>query len=160
MESIGNTLSKGSIENQNHLIVGGLSGTLADLHTMSLAAQNFHWNVKGPNFLTLHNFFENQFQFLVRKVDETAGRIRTLGFQAPATFQEFSNLRSLGDAPYGLSEEAMVRHLAENYRMVVSRLLEIEPIARSQKDIGTQDLVSSHIRDFEKAMWMLESIVT
>src|SRR5436305_292999 len=97
----------GISEKERAGIAAGLSRLLADTYTLYLQTHNFHWNVTGPMFQTLHLMFETQYQELAEAVDEIAERIRALGFPAPATYSEFIELSSIQETRGRLSAEQM-----------------------------------------------------
>src|SRR5690606_31145711 len=104
-------LNTGIGESDRKAIVDGLSKVLADAYTLYLKTHNYHWNVKGPMFATLHTLFETQYLELATAVDEIAERIRALGHPAPGTYAEFSRLASVKDEPGVPAARDMIRAL-------------------------------------------------
>lgn len=140
-------------------IAKGLSQLLADSYNLYLKTQNYHWNVTGPQFHSLHLLFEGQYQDLATAVDEIAERIRTLGFRAPGSFAEFSKLSSVKEATGTPSAEDMVIELAKDQGTIISTIREVWEKAEEAGDEGTIDLLSGRLSAHEKAGWMLRSSV-
>lgn len=140
-------------------IAKGLSQLLADSYNLYLKTQNYHWNVTGPQFHSLHLLFEGQYQDLATAVDDIAERIRTLGFRAPGSFTEFSKLSSIKEASGTPSAEDMVIDLAQDQGTVISTIREVWEKAEEAGDEGTIDLLSGRLSVHEKAGWMLRSSV-
>lgn len=146
-------------ENTRKEIADGLSRVLADTYTLYLRTHNFHWNVTGPLFNTLHLMFEEQYQELAIAVDDIAERIRTLGFPAPGTYGEFSRLTSLTETEGIPAAEDMIRFLIEGQETVVRTAREVLPIAESANDQPTLDLLTQRMQVHEKTAWMLRSML-
>src|SRR5471032_605659 len=122
-------------------IVKGLSRLLADTYTLYLKTHNFHWNVTGPMFNTLHLMFEGQYNELALAVDSIAERIRALGFPAPGSYKEFSKLASIPEADGIPVAEEMIRQLVEGQEAVVRTARAIFPLTDSANDEPTADLL-------------------
>jgi starvation-inducible DNA-binding protein len=142
-------------------ISDGLSRLLADTYTLYLKTHNFHWNVTGPMFNTLHLMFEQQYNELALAVDLIAERIRALGFPAPATYSEFSKLSSISETP-GIvpSAEDMIKLLVEGNESVVKTARAIFPTAERANDESTCDLLTQRMQIHEKTAWMLRSMIS
>ncbi len=140
-------------------IAAGLSRLLADSYTLYLTTHNFHWNVTGPMFNTLHLMFETQYNELALAVDLIAERIRALGAPAPGTYSEFTKLASLKEPPAGLSAEEMIRHLVMGQETVVKTARSIFPLADKANDEPTADLLTQRMQQHEKTAWMLRSLL-
>lgn len=140
-------------------IVEGLSKLLADTYTLYLKTHNFHWNVKGPMFQTLHVMFETHYNELALAVDEIAERIRALGFPAPGTYAEFIRLSSIQETPGVPKATDMVRLLVEGHQAVVKTAREVFPIAEDANDAPTGDLLTRRMDVHEKTAWMLRSLL-
>lgn len=140
---------------QNEAIAGALSKLLADTYTLYLKTHNYHWNVTGPQFHSLHLLFEGQYTELALAVDEIAERIRTLGVPAPGSYAEFSKLTSLTEATGSPVAAAMVKDLAQDQGKVIQTLKEVWALADKAGDEGTIDLLSGRLSVHEKAAWML-----
>ncbi len=140
-------------------IADGLSRLLADTYTLYLTTHNFHWNVKGPMFNTLHLMFEAQYTELALAVDLIAERIRALGFDAPGTYRAYSGLTSLHEPQDGLSATDMIRHLVAGQEAVVRTARSIFPAADAAADEPTADLLTQRMHVHEKNAWMLRSLL-
>ena len=141
-------------------IADGLSKLLADTYTLYLKTHNFHWNVTGPMFNTLHLMFEQQYNELALAVDLIAERIRTLGFPAPGSYSEFSKLSSIPEAPSNIpSAEDMIRLLTEGNEAVVRTARNIFVAVDQSRDESTADLLTQRMQTHEKTAWMLRSLI-
>ncbi|WP_421659480.1 Dps family protein [Leptothermofonsia sp. ETS-13] len=140
-------------------IAEGLSRLLADTYTLYLKTHNFHWNVTGPMFQTLHLMFEEQYNELAMAVDQIAERIRALGFPAPGTYSEFTRLSSIAEAEGVPKAEDMIRQLVEGQEAVVRTARSIFPVVESANDEPTADLLTQRMQVHEKAAWMLRSLL-
>jgi starvation-inducible DNA-binding protein len=141
-------------------IAGGLSKLLADTYTLYLTTHNFHWNVTGPMFNTLHAMFMTQYTELWTAVDPIAERIRSLGCPAPGSYAQFGKLSSLPDAP-GAPPKAlvMVRILVEGHEAVARTARSVFPLADKAGDEPTADLLTQRLTVHEQAAWMLRSLL-
>ena len=140
-------------------IAAGLSKLLADSYTLYLKTHNYHWNVTGPQFNTLHTMFEAQYTELATAVDEIAERIRALGVQAPGSYKEFAELASVEEAVGGESAEEMIRQLVLGQEAVVRTARAAFPAADSANDEPTADLLTQRMQIHEKNAWMLRSML-
>ena len=140
-------------------IAGGLARLLADSYTLYLKTHNFHWNVTGPMFNTLHLMFETQYTELWQANDLIAERIRALGHPAPGTYAEFVELASIPETPGQPSAEAMVRLLVEGNEAVVRTAREMFPAVDKVGDEPTADLLTQRMQVHEKNAWMLRSLL-
>ncbi len=141
-------------------IADGLSHVLADTYALYLKTQNFHWNVTGPMFQTLHLMFETQYKALAEAIDEIAERIRALGFSVPANFSSFSRLASIKEDKEILSAEEMIRSLLEGHQTIVHTLNSVVPNAERAHDLPSVDLVTERMQYHEKTAWMLRSLLS
>jgi len=141
-------------------IAAGLSRLLADTYTLYLTTHNFHWNVTGPMFNTLHAMFMAQYTELWNAVDPIAERIRALGHPAPGSYAQFGQLASIKDAP-GTPPRAMdmVRILVEGHEAVARTARGIFPLADSANDEPTADLLTQRLAVHEQTAWMLRSLL-
>jgi len=141
-------------------IAGGLSKLLADTYTLYLTTHNFHWNVTGPMFNTLHMMFMTQYTELWNAVDPIAERIRALGHTAPGSYAQFGALASIPDAP-GTPPKAleMVRLLVSGHEAVARTARGIFPLADQANDEPTADLLTQRIAVHEQSAWMLRSLL-
>lgn len=140
-------------------IAHGLSRLLADTYTLYLKTHNFHWNVTGPMFQTLHLMFEAQYNELALAVDLIAERIRALGMPAPATYAEFAELSSIKEERGVPAAQKMIQHLVEGQEAVVRTARSIFPIADRASDEPTADLLTQRMQTHEKTAWMLRSLL-
>lgn len=141
-------------------IATGLSRLLADTYTLYLTTHNFHWNVTGPMFNTLHAMFMAQYTELWTAVDPVAERIRALGHMAPGSYAQFSKLASLPDAPELPPKAlAMVRILVDGHEAVARTARGLLPLADKAGDEPTADLLTQRLALHEQAAWMLRSLL-
>ncbi len=150
----------GISDTDRRAIADGLGVLLADSYTLYLTTHNFHWNVTGPMFNTLHAMFMQQYTELWNAVDPIAERIRSLGHPAPGSYAQFSSLSSLPDAP-SVPPRAleMVRLLAEGHEAVARTARGIFPVAEAAGDQPTADLLTQRLTVHEMAAWMLRSLL-
>ncbi len=141
-------------------IAGGLSRLLADTYTLYLKTHNFHWNVTGPMFNTLHLMFEQQYTELATAVDEIAERIRALGEAAPGSYSQYAELSSIGEETGVPSAEDMIRQLVADQEAVVRTARSVFPAAEAASDEPTADLLTQRMQVHEKTAWMLRSMVS
>ena len=149
----------GITEKDRAAIAGGLGRLLADSYSLYLQTHNFHWNVTGPMFQTLHVMFETQYTELSLAVDVVAERIRALGFPAPATYSEFARLSSIKEVAGVPKADEMIRLLVDGQETVVRTARSIFPLAESASDEATADLLTQRIQLHEKTAWMLRSLL-
>lgn len=141
-------------------IAQGLSHLLADTYTLYLTTHNFHWNVTGPMFNTLHTMFMQQYTELWNAVDPIAERIRSLGHKAPGSYAAFSKLSSLPDVPAQPPKALeMVRILVEGHEAVARTARELLPVADKASDEPTADLLTQRLTVHEQTAWMLRSLL-
>ena len=146
-------------EGDRREIAEGLSRLLADTYTLYLKTHNFHWNVTGPMFQTLHLMFETQYNELALAVDQIAERIRALGFPAPATYGGFSRLSSIKEEEGVPSAGEMIRLLVQGQEAVVRTARSIFPVVERASDEPTADLLTQRMQIHEKTAWMLRSLL-
>ena len=141
-------------------IAGALSKLLADTFTLYLTTHNFHWNVTGPMFNTLHTMFMEQYTELWNAVDPIAERIRSLGHTAPGSYGQFGQLASIQDTP-SVPPKAleMVRILVEGHEGVARTARGIFPLADRANDEPTADLLTQRLTVHEQTAWMLRSLL-
>ncbi len=140
-------------------IAEGLSALLADTYTLYLKTHNFHWNVEGPMFNTLHLMFEGQYTELALAVDSIAERIRALGYPAPGSYSAYAKLSSIKEANGQPKAEEMVRQLVEGQEAVVRTARKVFPAAEKASDEPTADLLTQRMQVHEKNAWMLRSLL-
>lgn len=144
-------------ESDREAIVKGLSHLLADTYTLYLKTHNFHWNVTGPMFQSLHATFEMQYTELALAVDTIAERIRTLGYPAPGSYSEYAELSSISETRGVPEAEEMIRLLVEANEAVVRTARSVFPAAEKASDESTVDLLAERMSIHEKTAWMLRS---
>ncbi|MGE0453747.1 MAG: Dps family protein [Vicinamibacteria bacterium] len=140
-------------------VAEGLGKLLADSYTLYLKTHNFHWNVTGPMFNTLHLMFEGQYNELALAVDLVAERIRALGHPAPGSYAEFSKLSSVKEAVGVAAAEEMIRQLVEGQEAVARTARQVFPISERAGDQVTLDLLTQRLQVHEKNAWMLRSLL-
>ena len=141
-------------------IAKGLSRLLADTYTLYLTTHNFHWNVTGPMFNSLHTMFMAQYTELWTAVDPVAERIRSLGHPAPGSYAQFSKLSSVPDAPANPPKAMeMVRILVEGHEAVARTARAIFPLVDKAGDEPTADLLTQRLTVHEQSAWMLRSLL-
>lgn len=140
-------------------IADGLSHMLADTYTLYLKTHNFHWNVTGPMFQTLHLMFQAQYNEIWLAVDMVAERIRGLGYPAPGTYKELSALASIKDSDGVPKAKDMIRQLVDGQEAVVRTARELLPVAEKAGDQPTVDLLSARMMVHEQNAWMLRSLL-
>lgn len=138
-------------------IAEGLGKLLADTYSLYLKTHNFHWNVTGPMFQSLHVQFETQYDELALAVDEIAERIRALGMPAPATYSEFARLSSIEETVGVPPAGEMVRLLVEGHEAVIRTARSMFPAVEKVADEATADLLTQRMQVHEKTAWMLRS---
>lgn len=146
-------------DKKRRAIAQGLSRLLADTYTLYLKTHNFHWNVTGPQFNTLHLMFETQYTELATAVDEIAERIRALGEPAPGSYAAFSRLSSIKEAEDVPTAEDMLRQLVADQEAVARTAREVFPLADDANDEPTAGLLSDRMQVHEKTAWMLRSML-
>jgi starvation-inducible DNA-binding protein len=157
---MGNTpINIGISEVDRKELVQGLSRLLADTYTLYLKTHNYHWNVTGPMFQTLHLMFEAQYNELALAVDLIAERIRALGFPAPGTYSQYAKLTTIKEDADIPSAQAMIRNLVEAQETVIRTARSIFPLAEKASDETTADLLTQRLQIHEKTAWMLRSLI-
>lgn len=140
-------------------IADGLSALLADSYTLYLMTHNFHWNVTGPQFNSLHLMFMGQYTEQWNALDVIAERIRALGFPAPGTYKEFVKLASIKEVEGVPKAEEMVRHLVAAQEATARTARKLFPIVDAANDQPTADVLTQRIDIHEKTAWMLRSLL-
>jgi starvation-inducible DNA-binding protein len=140
-------------------IGAGLSRLLADTYTLYLKTHNFHWNVTGPLFNTLHLMFETQYNELALAVDLIAERIRALGLPAPGSYAQFAQLTRIREETSVPKAEEMILQLVKDQEAVVRTARSIFPAVEKASDEPTADLLTQRMQVHEKTAWMLRSML-
>lgn len=138
-------------------ISAALSVVLADSYLLYLKTHNFHWNVTGKHFIMLHEMFQIQYEELAIAVDDIAEHIRVLGFLAPGSFSEFSELSSMAEAKGDISANEMVEKLAEGHEIVIASARKALRLAADAGDDVTEGLMADRLAVHEKTRWMLRA---
>lgn len=146
-------------EEVRHQIANGLAKILADSYTLYLKTHNFHWNVTGPMFSTLHTLFESQYTELATAVDAIAERIRSLGFPAPGSYKQFAQLTSITEETTVPAAEVMIRQLLEGHEIVIRCIRELFPTIADNHDEASGDLLTGRLDVHEKTAWMLRTLL-
>ena len=154
----GTAINIGIREADRGKIAAGLSRLLADTYTLYLKTHNFHWNVTGPMFNTLHLMFEAQYNELALAVDLIAERIRALGHPAPGSYAQFLQLATVKEADGVPDATAMIRQLTADQEVVVRTARQAFPVAEQGADQVTMDLLTQRLQIHEKTAWMLRSL--
>ena len=149
----------GISEKDRQRIAEGLSRLLADNFALYLKTHNFHWNVKGPMFQTLHVMFEQQYNELWLALDAIAERIRALGFPAPGTTSQLASLSSIPETEGVPDAKDMVRLLVEGHEAVARTARKIFPAVEKASDEPSADLLTQRLQVHEKTAWMLRSLL-
>ncbi len=149
----------GISEEDRKAIASGLSHVLADSYTLYLKTHNYHWNVVGPMFNTLHLMFETQYNELALAVDLVAERIRALGEPAPATYREFAELSAIDEDTDRPDAEEMIRRLVVGHERVAKTARSMFDVVEQASDEPTADLLTQRMQVHEKTAWMLRSML-
>lgn len=149
----------GISEQDRKEIADGVARLLADSYLLYVKTHNFHWNVTGPMFNTLHLMFEEQYKELADAVDVIAERIRALGFPAPGSYKQFAKLASIQEEEAVPEAEQMIRQLVEGQEAVVKTARNLLPLASEVNDEPTVDLLTQRMQIHEKNAWMLRSLL-
>jgi starvation-inducible DNA-binding protein len=152
-------LNIGISKEDREQIAAGLGRLLADSYTLYLKTHNYHWNVEGPQFNTLHLMFETHYTELAVAVDEIAERIRALGEKAPGSYSAFQGLATVTEASGDESAEDMIRELVLGQEAVTRTARDVLPAANAASDEPTADLLTQRMQIHEKNAWMLRSML-
>ena len=153
------SINIGINENDRAKIVEGLSALLADSFTLYMMTHNFHWNVTGPQFNSLHAMFMDQYTEQWNALDIIAERIRALGHPAPGTFSEFAKLTSVKEVSGVPKATDMVRHLVDAQETTARTARKLFPVVEAANDQPTADLLTQRLEIHEKTAWMLRSLL-
>ena len=153
------TIDIGINEENRKKIADGLGHLLADTYTLYLMTHNFHWNVQGPMFNTLHNLFMTQYTELWTALDEIAERIRALNFPAPGTYAAFGKLTSIQEVDGVPSAEDMIAYLTNGHEAVARTARSLFAVVEEASDESSADLLTQRMTVHEKTAWMLRSFL-
>ena len=149
----------GIAEADRRAIAEALARLLAETYTLYLKTHNYHWNVTGPMFNTLHAMFMDQYTEMSTAVDDIAERIRALGFPAPGSYRDFSRLSSIPEESDEPDAAEMIRRLVKGQEQVVRTAREAFPAAEAAGDEASADLLTQRLQLHEKNAWMLRSLL-
>lgn len=149
----------GISEKDRKAVVQGLSKLLADTYTLYLKTHNFHWNVEGPMFQTLHVMFMEQYTEMWKALDLIAERIRALGHYAPGSYAEFVKLTSIKESKSTPKANKMIEELIQGHEAVIKTTRGIFKAAESAQDQTTMDVLTQRLDVHEKTAWMLRSLL-
>lgn len=153
------SLNIGIEESARKDIGKGLAKYLADSYTLYLKTHNYHWNVTGPMFQTLHLMFETQYIELADAVDVIAERIRSLGERAPGSYIEFAKLTEIKEDTNPPSAREMIANLVTSHETLIRSARSLFPKVEEANDEATADLLTQRIQIHEKTAWMLRSLL-
>lgn len=138
-------------------VVQGLNCLLADSYVLFLKTQNYHWNVKGPYFNTLHTMFEGQYQDLFAAIDEVAERLRALEAPAPGSFAAFGKLTDIKEETGSPTAVQMIKNLVKDHETIIATAQKLIDIADLADDDATEDLAIARLQVHQKFHWMLKA---
>ena len=153
------SINIGLTDKQREEIANGLSAFLADSYTLYLMTHNFHWNVTGPMFNTLHLMFMTQYTEQWAALDQIAERIRALGFPAPGTYKSFADLASIKEVKGVPKAMEMVEHLVAAQEATARTARKLFPLVDNANDQPTADLLTQRLDVHEKTAWMLRALL-
>jgi len=153
------SINIGISADERETIAKGLSALLADSYTLYLMTHNFHWNVTGPMFNTLHLMFMGQYTEQWNALDIIAERIRALGHPAPGTYKEFVKIASIKEVEGVPRATDMIRHLVDAQEATARTARELFPVVNAANDQPTADLLTQRLEVHEKTAWMLRSLL-
>ncbi len=137
--------------------IEALHQVLADTYALYLKTQNYHWNVTGANFKSLHVMFEEQYDELAEAVDEVAERIRALDEKVPASFSVFSKLTTVEEANENSSASAMLADLLSSHEQVIVSVTQAKEVSAKNNDYATEDMMIGRLEAHQKMAWMLRA---
>lgn len=152
-------LHTGLKEEDRVKVINKLNGILADTYLLMLKTQNYHWNVKGTLFKSLHDLTEEHYNDMFEAIDELAERIRALGKDAPGSFSDFNELSSIAEAKSGITDLEMAGSLVESHEHLIMNMRETLRAAEEVGDEVTVDMMVERLTVHEKNAWMLRSFI-
>ena len=148
-------------DRERKAVVDILQGTLADEYTLYTKTLNYHWNVESPQFNGLHNLFEEQYKQLLIFVDDTAERIRALGYRSPGSMKEFLKDTGLKENTTQITASAMIKDLLNDHEAIIRALrVDLQTCADDHNDMGTNNFLNDLLMKHEKIAWMLRSMAS
>lgn len=145
---------------KNHKTLENLEKTLATSYALALKTQNYHWNVVGGNFKSLHELFGSQYEELFDAIDEIAERIRALGSKVDGSFENFSKVSMIKSANKNFNSNEMLKDLIADHEILINFMKNAIKIAQDEEDEATADMFIGRIEVHEKAAWMLNSSIS
>jgi starvation-inducible DNA-binding protein len=136
-----------------------LTRLLADTYATYLKTQNFHWNLVGREFYSLHLLLDTQYHEMAEAVDEIAERIRSLGFYVDASFTVFKELTTIKEEQKVIGQDEMIEHLIAAHEAVIRHARNFSPLAEKERDFASVDLLARRLNAHEKMLWMLRSLL-
>jgi len=146
-------------ETERKAIAEGLSHLLADTYTLCLNTQNYHWNVRGPMFRTLHAMFRTQYKEMAVGIDTIAERIRALGHLAPGCFTDYRQMSAIAEAKGERLAEEMIADLVKGHEALLRTARSLLPIVEKAADQTTADLLTHRMLVHEKTAWLLRPLI-
>lgn len=143
----------------NPEVLTALKIVLANNYVLYLKTQNYHWNIEGANFFSLHNLLEEQYTDYAEAIDDLAERIRALGEYAPGSFAEFNELANVKGTPVRGKDLAMITDLAANNQLMIESLQKLQQISADNGDPVTEDMAIGRLQIHQKHQWMLKAII-
>jgi starvation-inducible DNA-binding protein len=144
--------------NSSKAMADALAKVLANTYTLYLKTHNYHWNVTGPQFASLHTLFETQYTELAAAVDTVAERIRALGHVAPGSYAAFGKLSEVKEAPDSPpGAMAMVRELAADNEALIRLAEKANDVADESGDVASGDMMIERMQVHAKSAWMLRA---
>lgn len=147
----------GNFEAAEKKVVELLSVVLADTYSLALKTHNYHWNIEGPEFFTLHRVFEEQYNELYEAADDLAERMRTMGGYAPGGFKEFAELSNIVDAHPKTNSKEMVDNLISGHGIIVEDAQRLLKACETAGDEITTDMIIGRVKSHLKTIWKLRS---
>lgn len=141
-------------------VINHLKVVLADTYAIYLKTQNYHWNVVGEHFVSIHNMFEEQYKQLTRMIDRIAERIRMLGEKSPGSFSEFSALTNIKNAQANFHWKKMIEDLFNDHKNMCDSLEKFIQISEEKNDYTSIDMLTDHLFYHQKTCWVLKSIIS
>ncbi|MFP4401933.1 MAG: Dps family protein [Candidatus Nanoarchaeia archaeon] len=145
--------------NRSKKVSEELNTLLASEYTLYTKLRNFHWNVVGPHFQEYHKFFEETYEEVETHIDDTAEKVRTLGFRPLSSMEEFLKHTFLKESTtQNMSAQEMLSELAQDYKAMITQLNAKIKVCQDEKDVGVEDFLTGILQEYEKKLWMIESM--
>jgi len=147
----------GMTEKERKKVADEITNFLADTYALYLKTQNFHWNMVGPQFFSLHVLFQKQYEEMAEAIDEIAERVRTLGFYAEGSFSAFKKRTTISEENKPVKQDDMIKKLVKDHELIAKKYRPLILLAQEHHDEMTADLVIKRLEVHEKAAWLLRS---